>query len=118
MVGAGEFRKTQCTGSMACLTCLRRSKQCDDLRPRCSQCKSSHLRCAYDRPPRVLRFLNEYVGPVDRRGDAAKIEKSTPSETLEDGITNLIPARLAFHAQITCTRVLSCLLALAFTLPR
>lgn len=60
---------------MACLTCLRRNKECDDRRPRCSPCKISHLRCAYYRPPGVFTFCTEYSGSVRQRGGRRSRER-------------------------------------------
>jgi hypothetical protein len=51
---------------MACSTCLRRNRPCDELRPRCSQCKRSHLKCTFDDPLQSVTFRNEYDSTLQR----------------------------------------------------
>lgn len=45
--------------AMACRSCQRRNKTCDERRPRCSVCRASRLRCRYDHRPAVLLARRE-----------------------------------------------------------
>jgi hypothetical protein len=87
---------------MACATCLRRNKPCDERRPRCGTCKASHLRCVYPRPPGVFTFVNESAGqsPHRTRGHGTEDYTGSPSQPPESPtpILNLLPQTTASSA--------------------
>lgn len=64
---------------MTCLTCAKRRKGCDDRRPRCSTCKTSHLRCNYNTPPSVLYFQHEFPGKRGACGETVNTQHATSS---------------------------------------
>lgn len=64
---------------MSCSSCQRRKLTCDLLRPRCAQCRRSHLRCEFQ-PSNTIQFQDE-TEFVKARSSTAKRHKKSNDDT-------------------------------------
>ena len=63
--------------SLTCATCVRRKLQCDALRPRCSPCRRSHVKCTYDPAPPTFEFRDETQRLVSGSSRSRKRQKTS-----------------------------------------
>ncbi|SCV48326.1 uncharacterized protein FFB14_10321 [Fusarium fujikuroi] len=64
-----------------CTTCARRKLSCDQLKPRCSPCRRSHLKCAYEPSPHAVfefRDETEQIRTHTRRRGRKKSTRGQP----------------------------------------
>jgi hypothetical protein len=65
--------------TMSCSSCQRRKLVCDLLRPRCAQCRRSHLKCEF-KPSNAIQFQDE-TEIVKARSFSAKRHKKSNTDT-------------------------------------
>ena len=67
-----------------CATCVRRKLQCDALKPRCSPCRRSHVKCAYDHQLPTFEFRDETERFVSGSSRIRKRQKSSSQRAAAD----------------------------------
>lgn len=60
-----------------CNTCARRKLSCDTLKPRCSPCRRSHVKCVYDPSTQVFEFRDETENIRAQSGRREKKRKAS-----------------------------------------